>query len=155
MTEPNPKSGGTTKEELDYVRQLTVDLRDVLMQQREVLKESGFRLPPGTTTTLNDMTRRLDLVGNRIGGLEDERDQYRALADVAALINSSLDLTQVLNETMDTIIKLTGAERGYLMLRNSQNNTMELTVARNMDRQTIDGAAMEVSRSIVDRAAES
>ncbi len=150
----NPKTG-SIKDELDYIRQLTVDLRDVLMQQREVLKESGFRLPPGTTTTLNDMTRRLDLAGNRMSALEHERDQYRALADVAALINSSLELTQVLNETMDTIIKLTGAERGYLMLRNQKSGDMELTVARNMDRQTIDGAAFEVSRSVVKRAADS
>jgi len=150
----NPKSN-TVKEELDYIRQLTVDLRDVLMQQREALKESGFRLPPGTTTTLNDMTRRLDLAGNRIGALEHERDQYRALADVAALINSSLELTQVLNETMDTIIQLTGAERGYLMLRNGETGEMELTIARNVDRQTIDGASFEVSRSVVERAADS
>ena len=30
------------------------------------MKESGFRLPPGTTTTLNDITRRIDLMTNRL-----------------------------------------------------------------------------------------
>src|SRR5690349_16393089 len=150
----NQKTAGSVREELDTIRQLAVDLRDVLMQQREVLKESGFRLPPGTTTTLNDVVRRVDTLSNKISGLEHERNQYRALADVAALINSSLDLTQVLNETMDTIIKLTGAERGYLMLRDEESGDMDLVVARNVDRQTIDGSAFEVSRSVVERAAE-
>jgi PAS domain S-box-containing protein len=149
------RSLSSPKEELDYIRQLAVDLRDVLMQQREVLKASGFRLPPGTTTTLNDITRRLDLIRNRVGGLEHERDQYRALADIAALINSSLDLTQVLNGVMDTIIQLSGAERGYLMLRNSETGELEFRVARNMDRQAINSSAFEVSRSVVSRVAES
>jgi adenylate cyclase len=149
------KTSNSLKEELAYIRQLSVDLRDVLMQQREVLKDSGFRLPPGTTTTLNDITRRLDLSGNRVSALEHERDQYRALADVAALINSSLDLSQVLNETMDTIIQLTGAERGYVMLRDDETGQMAFMVARNMDRQTIDGSSFEVSRSVVERCAES
>lgn len=149
------KTASTLKEELDYVRQLTVDLRDVLMQQREMLKESGFRLPPGTTTTLNDITRRLDLATNRISALEHERDQYRALGDSAALINSSLDLDEVLNGVMDTIIKLSGAERGYLMLRNVETGEMEFRIARNMEQETIDSGAFEVSRSVVERTAES
>jgi len=148
------KAVGSVKEELDTIRQLTVALRDVLMQQREMLKESGFRLPPNTTTTFNDITRRIDQLSNRLGGLEHERNQYRALADVAALINSSLDLTQVLNETMDTIIKLTGAERGYLMLRTENAEDMETVVARNMDRQTINSSGFEYSRSVVRQAAE-
>jgi adenylate cyclase len=149
------KAVGAPKDELDHIRQLVIDLRDVLMQQREALKASGFRLPPGTTTTLNDIARRLDVFRNRTNAVEHERDQYRALADVAALINSSLDLTQVLNEVMDTIIQLSGAERGYLMLRNDQTGELELRIARNMDRQTIDSSAFEVSRSVSGRVAES
>ena len=105
------RTARSPNDELNHIRQMAIDLRDVLMQQREALKASGFRLPPGTTTTLNDIARRLDVARNRIGAVEHERDQYRALADVAALINSSLDLTQVLNEVMDTIIQLSGGNR--------------------------------------------
>ncbi|MBN1428928.1 MAG: GAF domain-containing protein [Anaerolineae bacterium] len=149
------KTTRSFNDELDHIRRMAIDLRDVLMQQREALKASGFRLPPGTTTTLNDIARRLDVTRNRVGAIEHERDQYRALADVAALINSSLDLTQVLNEVMDTIIQLSGAERGYLMLRNEETGGLEFRIARNMDRQTIDSSAFEVSRSVVGRVAES
>jgi PAS domain S-box-containing protein len=120
-----------------------------------MLQDQGFRLPPGTTTTLNDIAKRVQDAGTRLETLEHERDQYRALADVAALINSSLDLTQVLNEVMDTIIQLSGAERGYLMLRNEQTSELEFRIARNVDRQSIDSSEFEISRSIVQRVSES
>lgn len=144
------------KIEIEYVRKLTVDLRDVLKQQREALKDQGFRLPPGTTTTLNDVATRLEGIGPRLDVLEHERDQYKALADIAALINSSLEIEDVLNGVMDTIIKLTGAERGYLMLRNEDTGEMEFRIARNVDRQSLsDSSDFQVSRSIVARVAES
>ena len=148
-------TAASLSEELDYVRRLTADLRDVLKQQREILRARGFRLPPGTTTTLNDIIRRVEAASKRLEVLEHELDQYRALADIAALINSSLDLTHVLNQAMDTIIKLTGAERGYLMLRNEETGEMEFRIARNVDRKTIDSSEFEVSRSVVQRVAES
>src|SRR5438046_10299596 len=86
MTEsPDIQINSTIKEEMDYVQRLALDLRDVLRQQREALKDSGFRLPPGTTTTLNEIARRIEMVNSRLGNLEHERDQYRALADVASL----------------------------------------------------------------------
>lgn len=155
MGEAEGASGLGLKAELDYVGQLAVDLRNLLKSQRDMLQEQGFRLPPGTTTTLNDIAKRLQDAGAHIDTLEHERDQYRALADVAALINSSLDLTQVLNEVMDTIIQLSGAERGYLMLRNEMSGELEFRIARNVDRQSIDSSEFEISRSIVQRVSES
>jgi adenylate cyclase len=55
---------------------------------------------------------------------------------------------------MDTIIQLTGAERGYLMLRNEETGEFEFRIARNVDRQTLDSSDFEVSRSVVMRVAE-
>ncbi len=155
MSQPMEAQSSSLKAEVDYIRQLAVDLRNVLKQQREALQEQGFRLPPGTTTTLGDVAKRLEIVGNRLGVLEHQLDQFRALAGIAALINSSLDLTQVLNEVMDTIIQLTGAERGYLMLRNEETGELEFRIARNVDRQTLDSSEFEISRSVVRRVAES
>jgi adenylate cyclase len=155
MSEATEAQESGLKAELDYIRQLTVDLRNLLKQQREMLREQGFRLPPGTTTTLNDIAKRLEGAGNRVNVLEHERDQYRALADIAALINSSLDLTQVLNEVMDTIIQISGAERGYLMLRDEETGELEFRIARNVDRQSIDSSEFEISRSVIGRVAES
>ena len=140
-------------DQLDHVVALALDLRKVLQEQKEVFKASGFRLAPGTTTALQEIADQVERVQNQIAPLEHERDQYRALAHVAALINSSLDLTQVLNEVMDTIIELTGAERGYLMLRDEDTGELDLRIGRNVDRETIASEGFEISRSIVDRVA--
>ena len=41
-----------------------------------------------------------------------------ALAEITRVVNSSLELDEVLRIVMDTIVRLTGAERGFLMLHN-------------------------------------
>jgi len=43
--------------------------------------------------------------------------RYKALYNVTRLMGSSLDLQTVLDQVMDAIIQLTGAERGFLMRR--------------------------------------
>ncbi len=152
LRDPNSNA---LSDELVEVQKLALDLRDVLSSLKDYYKEHGVKLPPGTTTTLRDIAQRLVDTAENAKTLELERDQSRALVDVAALINSSLDLTQVLNEVMDTIIKLTGAERGYLMLSNEDTGEMELRIARNMERQTLDSSDFEVSRNVVERVATS
>jgi class 3 adenylate cyclase/PAS domain-containing protein len=155
MTEATDTQTSALLEALAKAHQVAGDLRNVLRSQREMLRERGFSLPPGTTTALDEIIREIDGVQREVGNVEHERDQYRALADVAALINSSLDLTQVLNEVMDTIILLTGAERGYLMLRDDETGGLTFRIARNMDRETIDEKEFEVSRSVVGQVAQS
>jgi adenylate cyclase len=155
MTEATDTTVSTLQDTLKKAQQVASDLRNILRSQREMLRERGFSLPPGTTSALDEIIKQIDAAKKEIRGTERERDQYHALADVAALINSSLDLTQVLNEVMDTIIMLTGAERGYLMLRDEETGELILRIARNMDRETITEREFEVSRSVVGQVAES
>ncbi len=45
------------------------------------------------------------------------REQYfAALCQISQTLISSLDLSEVLNAAMDTVIRLTRAERGFIML---------------------------------------
>jgi PAS domain S-box-containing protein len=153
MSDAN-KNPSSPVAEVEALHQLISDLTEVLKAQREALKEQGFRLPPRTTTTLKEVADRLNAHKTQVAGLQRERDRYRALADTAALVNSSLDLNTVLEQVMDTIVLLTGAERGYLMLRNSMSGRMELMVARNVDRSSLEeDENFEVSRSVVQRVA--
>jgi len=82
-----------------------------------------------------------------------ERDELAALYDISHAIGSSLDLTEVLNEVMDQIIHLTGAERSFLMLVDPETGELEFRAARNVDRETI--ASSSISRSIVNQVATS
>lgn len=55
----------------------------------------------------------------------DESARLAALYEVSHAIGSSLDLTEVLNQVMDAVIRLTGAERGFLMLFNADTGDLD------------------------------
>jgi len=67
----------------------------------------------------------MDITNNAILSNPSEQavpkiNQYKnlmALVDIGQVINSTLELNEVLRIVMDTIVRLTGAERGFLMLR--------------------------------------
>ena len=84
-----------------------------------------------------------------------EWDELDAVYDICQAIGSSLDLPGVLNEVMDQIIRLTGAERSFLMLVDPDTGELEFRAARNMDRETIASSSFEISRSIVNQVATS
>jgi len=82
-----------------------------------------------------------------------EREEQQALFQVTRVVNSSLDIDQVLNQVMDQIIHLSQAERGFLMLYDDTGK-LEYKTARNMDRETIEGSSFNISRTIVERVAQ-
>lgn len=132
------------------LRQLAKDVLALLNSWREVLAPARLSLPPGVRSSLEGLANSLEHIERAVAGLEREQGQLRALADISQVINSSLDLTTVLNEVMDTIVKLTGAERGFLMLKNARGQ-LDFRIARGMDRETLSEEAFQVSRTIVER----
>ncbi|GAB4575959.1 MAG: hypothetical protein Kow0077_30060 [Anaerolineae bacterium] len=84
----------------------------------------------------------------------DQTQQLAALYEVSRLIGSSLDLQEVLDQVMDAILKLTGAERGYLMLLDDDGNLVP-RVARNIDQKTLDSSEFHVSRTVVRQVVDS
>lgn len=150
-------SGTTTEvsaasKELADLRKMALDIKSLLASQRETLAKAKLSLPPGTSEGLNHMASTLERLSRTVADQEQERMQLQALAGIGSVVNSSLDLTTVLNEVMDTIIKLTGAERGFLMLRNAEGG-LDFRTARNVDRETLQASSFEISRTIVDRVA--
>ncbi len=83
-----------------------------------------------------------------------EREQARlaALYEVSSQLGKTLDLGEVLNQVMDAIIQLAGAERGFLMLYDEVSGKLTTRAARNLDQNTIDGDAMNISRTVIERA---
>ncbi len=96
----------------------------------------------------------LDRLRSDIEAMEREHTRLRALSEVGAVINSTLDLSEVLNLVMDKVIEITGAERGYLVLRDEETGRLEFMVARNLDRETLNKQSFQVSRTIVNQVAE-
>lgn len=82
-----------------------------------------------------------------------EQARLAALYEVSSQLGASLDLSEVLNQVMDAIILLTGAERGFLMLFDEVTGQLHTEAARNVDRETIEGESMQISRTVLQRAA--
>ena len=141
-------------QQLGDLSKLAGDIRTLLSSQREMLSKAGLGFPPGLLDGLAQLRDNLESLRGAAGVLEAENSQLRALADTSNVINSSLELTTVLNEVMDTIIRLTGAERGFLMLKNERDE-LQFRIARNVERESLDSSAFQVSRTVVDQVAES
>jgi PAS domain S-box-containing protein len=149
-----PTGMSPATKQLGDLSKLAGDIRALLGTQKELLARAGLGFPPGVMDGLAHLRGQLEALQPRLTALEADVAQLRALADTANVINSSLDLTTVLNEVMDTIVRLTGAERGFLMLKD-RGGDLTLRIARNVERESLDTSAFQVSRTVVDQVAES
>lgn len=80
------------------------------------------------------------------------KDRLNLLYHLSQTFNSSLDLDEVLNRVMDEVIAATGAERGFVMLREA-DGSLVFRVARGIDQKTIDEPQFHISRSVVEEVA--
>lgn len=126
------------------------EFRNDLASHRELLVKAKLDLPEGVLEGLQRLSGTLLLMQKIVEENEQDRRNLQALAEIGQVVNSSLDLKTVLNEVMDTIIRLTGAERAFLMLRNELGD-MEITVARNWERVSLESTEIKLSHTIVER----
>jgi adenylate cyclase len=119
-------------------------------QIREALLKNDPAVPQGAIQGLVQLAGNLTRLGRQIARHEEDRNKLLALADISRVVNSSLELSEVLQIVMDTIIRLTGAERGFLMLRDEQGNFTTRT-ARNWEQESINDTELSVSRTLINR----
>ncbi len=148
MTEPTVRP--TLEEQIRRLSRTVEEVRAQLLALRGLLQPRGADLPPHLPDQLRRLAGALAEVEREIEAREQERRNLQAVAELGQLINSSLDLETVLNEAIDTIIRLTGAERAFLMLRSDQGE-MDIVVARNWERETLAPEEVEVSRTVIQR----
>src|SRR5215813_5603206 len=135
--------------EVRHLIKVANDWDGKLRKHREALRTQGMSLPPGTLGGVQQIRTDMETLATQIEDSETELQRLRALSSTTELINSTLTLDDVLNSVMDTIIKLTSAERAYLMLRNDQTGAMEFRVARNIEERSLTEAEFMVSNTIV------
>lgn len=95
---------------------------------------------------LNDLLARMEQEHKHI----KQQERFELLYNVSRLLGSSLDLQQVLNQVMDAILQLTGAERGFLVLRDDDGQ-LQVQAARNFDQQTLSSDQFKYSTTIANR----
>jgi adenylate cyclase len=139
----------STQEVVRELTQRTIELAGLLRSQQDILRKRGMNLPSGALDTLRTVQLRLDALSKQLLNSQIELRQLRALAQTTALLNSSLDTNEVLNQVMDTVIQLTGAERGYILLKDKQVGEMQFIIGRGIDQETLNKSDFVVSKTVV------
>ena len=137
------------------IQQQFNELNGSLMNVLANLSCSGS---PAVPTAIQDITRISQSLGRLEKSAGDQmnlkQSQLGALMRVGHAVNSSLGLKRVLEEVMDSLIALTRAERGFLMLRDP-GGELSVRIARGLDHVNLDEEAFKVSRTVVRQVAES
>jgi adenylate cyclase len=123
-------------------------------QMRNSLQVVSASLPPDTLERLSSLESMLFQASKQANAVEQERSKLLALANTTQAVNSSLELDEVLQLVMDTIVHLIEAERGFLMLRDTQGE-MVMRIARNWEKESINPNEFAISRTIIQRVIDS
>jgi serine phosphatase RsbU (regulator of sigma subunit) len=85
-------------------------------------------------------------------GVGSNLAKLRAILDLARTLQSSFSIDEVLASVVDTALAITGAERGFLMLRSGDG--LETRVARNRSGRHLKESDLRVPREVLQRALE-
>jgi signal transduction histidine kinase len=122
---------------------------------RSALKRlKSFALPMETRSAVEDAIQTANQLADQLTTASGQ-NRLAALYRVSQVLGTTLDLDQVLNQVMDAVIELTGAERGFLMLVEDGVDNLSLRAARNIDRETLEQKDLKVSQTIIRRVLES
>ncbi|HSB02812.1 MAG TPA: adenylate/guanylate cyclase domain-containing protein [Anaerolineales bacterium] len=115
------------------------------------------RVPEEAVEGLKDLENSLEKISEVLIPFEQRFSHLQALAGIGQVVNSTLEVDEVLQIVMDTIVRLTGAERGFLMLRDErgQDREMVIRIARNWEHESINQNEFAISRTVVQRVIDS
>jgi putative nucleotidyltransferase with HDIG domain len=129
---------------------------DVQKTLNRVLMHLARTNDGNTSMVIRDVTQvsaSLNLIRNQVTAqMEAREQQVGALVGIGSVINSSLGLKRVLSEVMDRLIALMRAERGFLMLRES-DGVLRVQVARGMDKEDVSEDKFAISNTVVQQVA--
>ncbi|RJO72610.1 MAG: GAF domain-containing protein [Myxococcales bacterium] len=117
-------------------------------------KDKTFVLAHKDVITLGEVNLTFDLF-DEAWTSDDKRvrteiESYRKLHQLTEKLMSAATIEELLNLLIDAVIEVTGADNGFLILRR-ENQELDFTVARNLNRETIGNAINYVSDTIISR----
>ncbi|MEK6221240.1 MAG: GAF domain-containing protein, partial [Chloroflexota bacterium] len=121
---------------------------------RKALQQMQIKtLPASIVEHVNQAVESLAFISKHAEG--DKQARLAALYKVSQTLGTSLDLEEVLNQVMDSVIGLTGADRGFLVLIEDGLEKLKVRVGRNVEQETLKEQNMEVSASVIREVANS
>ncbi|MFZ5856353.1 MAG: adenylate/guanylate cyclase domain-containing protein [Chloroflexota bacterium] len=128
-------------------------LRSVVQKTRAALQASRRELPSGVLEGLSQADSDLDRLTKLIASTEAQFRHTLALTEIGQVVNSTLELDEVLRIVMDNIVGLSRAERGFLMLKD-ESGKFTANVARNWEKESINSAEAAISRTVIQKVVE-
>ena len=89
----------------------------IAQQSAKLRKSLDPERAPELVEGLKGVENSLERMSEIMIPFEQRYSHLQALAGIGQVVNSTLELDEVLQIVMDTIVRLTEAERGFLMLR--------------------------------------
>ena len=132
-----------------------------LIRAREIWERAAATLSPQLRDAFWRHPRRQ---GARSPGAEahdpaasSRQRKLELLLDINQRLNSSLRTSEILQHTMDAAIQLTGAERGFVLLleSNGSSRTFRVAAARNLDCEQLERSHLKFSRAIAEQVVQS
>ncbi|HVU11829.1 MAG TPA: adenylate/guanylate cyclase domain-containing protein [Phototrophicaceae bacterium] len=138
-------------QEIGQIRELSSHVSTSLNNLHKLLQIRSLSLSPDLLDRATSLNEALNTLESYVRSDETELEQLRALTETSALINSSLDPHSILAQAMDEIINLTGAERGYILLKNAAGE-LEFSICREPETSQTNGA--DISRTVLRQVTE-
>ena len=118
------------------------------------IKTTATGVPRNVTDELSYLEGHLYKVSRQAAAFGEEYNNLIALTSISQMVNSSLEVDEVLRIAMDTVVKMINAERGFVMLRDGENE-MTIRTARNWEQESINSVESATSRTIINRVTKS
>jgi PAS domain S-box-containing protein len=138
---------------------LPLDKQILVLSQQAGHVRSGLlgirnQLQPNTLEELSQIESRLHKASQEVATSLEKYTNLAALADIGQLVNSTIELDEVLRIVMDTIVRLTGAERGFLMLHDETGH-MTTRIARDWEQESLNASEFAISRTVIKKVIDS
>jgi adenylate cyclase len=139
----------TTGQQAQYLQQLN-QLEKAIGQVKQLVDDIAAMNPAvanETAALMRNVASGLEGVRKSGQRMAAQVEQFQGLSRTAAMLNSTLELDEVFEGVMDTIITLTGAERAFIVL--CEGDSLKMHTARNWDYENVPQGDATFSNSIV------
>ncbi len=128
-------------------------LNGLPVDESELRFGDTFRIGESEIQLMEPLKPSLSLDETEAGDAQQSAKDLAAIMSISRALNEEHDLTQLLTAIVDAAIELTGAERGFLILGEGNESTVE--VARNFAQEEVHTPEFKISRTIAQRVRES
>ena len=129
-------------------------LRQVIQKTSAALQSARYEVPPEALEGLSQADSEIERLAKLIASAEAQFRHMLALTEIGQVVNSTLELGEVLRIVMDNIVGLSHAERGFLMLKD-ETGSLVTRVARNWEKESINPTESAVSHTVIQKVVES